>query len=266
MKPAGKLLNVKQMLQKQYILLDGLPDEWKQCIGEVEDTFTCIAWGLSANGKTNFVAALAKALSNKQHGILYVCYEEGHGKTIQKLIERSGLHEYPVQFLDHASFPDLVMRLKRKKSPKIIVIDSLQYSRFTYEQYQELKKLFVFGKTPQRRKIFIFISHAKGRQPSGQAAIDIRYDANIKVHVEGFVADIESRYSSVKNYVIWEDRARAYWGKKYRQKLNKLSVKTHKKKPVATTEAAEEVINNIKILPPLTAQEAALQNLKNSQP
>ena len=138
------------------------------------------------------------------------------------MVNRNELDDVPLQFLDHATFEELCIRLNKKQSPKIIIVDSLQYARFTYEQYKELKRQFVFGKVAKRRKIFIFISHANGKHPKGSAAVDIRYDANIKIWVEGFLADIESRYGSKKNYVIWEQRAKLYWGKKFNKMVYKL--------------------------------------------
>ena len=55
-----------------------------------------------------------------------------------------------------------------KRSPKIVIIDSLQYLRITTAQYKELQQLFP-------KVLFIFISHAKGSEPKGATAIAVSY-------------------------------------------------------------------------------------------
>lgn len=44
------------------------------------------------------------------------------------------------------------------------------------------------------RKLFIFISHADGKNPKGGVADSIRYDCSCKIYVEGFRAVAASRY------------------------------------------------------------------------
>lgn len=218
----GKLMHVKQVAAQTFQEIEGLTDEWRNCLGDVEDTFVCFVWGDSANGKTSFISQLIKELSKVGGNILYVSYEEGQGKTVKKSIERNSLIDLPLQYLDRETFVELRDRLKKKKSPKIVIIDSLQYSRFTYDQYKELKESFVMGKSKGKRKILIIISHATGKEPRGASAQSVRYDANIKIYVKGFIAEIESRYESVKNFVIWEERAKSYWGRSFMKKVWKL--------------------------------------------
>ena len=215
----GKRLNVQQLSAKKYTLVQGLSDELKMAIGEVEDTFTALIFGDSGMGKTNFLIRLLKEL--KPVGdMMYITYEEGHGKTIQDLIIRHNLAtELPnLRFSDGETIDELVSLLKRKRSPKVIVIDSWQFSGLRIEDYKLLKKKFVFGKTLGTRKIFLIISHVTGNVPDGKTAIEIKRDANIKILVEGFVAIVKaSRYGSRKNIVIWEDQAKTYWGKEYKK-------------------------------------------------
>ena len=104
-------------------------------------------------------------------------------------------------------------RLNRKKSPRFVVIDSVQYWDVDYEKYKALKAAFP-------RKTFIFISHSKGKLPDGKTADKIRYDAGVKVRVEGFAAFVTSRYGGNRPYVIWEDGAKRYWGKDYKKLLS----------------------------------------------
>lgn len=218
----GRLMHVRQVAAQVFREVEGLSDEWRECIGDIEDSFVMFIWGKSANGKTSFISQLLKELSKLKAKMLYVSYEEQQGKTVKKSIDKHGLLDLDLAYLDYETFEELRDRLKKKKSPKIVIIDSWQYSRFTYEQYKELKQLFVMGKTEGRRKILIIISHATGSNPRGTSAEDVRYDANIKAYVKGFIAEIESRYDSCKNFVIWEARAKSYWGKSFYRKVYKL--------------------------------------------
>ena len=85
---------------------------------------------------------------------------------------------------------------------KIIVIDSIQYSGMSYSEYKELRNEF-------RDVLFILISHAEGRNPADRRASSIRYDASVKIYVEGYKAFITSRYRNgdIKEYAIWKEQA-----------------------------------------------------------
>jgi len=104
----------------------------------------------------------------------------------------------------------LIDRLERRKSPDIIVIDSLQYSGLNKDTAKELTKQF-----PQ--KLFIFISHAEGQNPSGRTAKAVRFDANLKLRIEGYkIPEPISRFKEgkCKEFVIWDEGAMEYWGDK----------------------------------------------------
>src|SRR5205085_6996944 len=146
---ANNILNVVQIAQKKYTLVEGLSQRMLDALGHIEDTFTMIIYGGSGQGKTNMTVDVLKELKNVGD-MLYISYEEGHGKTIQDLVVRHNLVEVlpNLKFSRGETSEDLVKRLKRKKSPKVIVIDSWQFSNLTIEDYKLLKNLFVFGKTP----------------------------------------------------------------------------------------------------------------------
>lgn len=213
-KHKSKVLGLKQITQKKYNILPGLSPKIKASFGDLVDTFIMLVWGHSGQGKTNFLMDLLKELM--PHGkVLYVSLEEGFEKSMHSLVmrhlnvEEHGSH---IIFADHTCTYDVLMHmLAKKKSPKFIVVDSIQYWAITYEQYKALKERF-------KNKTFIFISHAKGQHPDGTTAVKIRYDAPIKVHVEGYLAQIICRFGGNKPYVIWEDGAKRYYGKKFKSK------------------------------------------------
>lgn len=260
-------MNVHQIMQQRFVDVPGLSQEMIDCLGNVEDTFTAIIYGESGHGKTNMTVRLLKELKSLG-SMLYISYEEGHGRSIQDLISRHNLlHELPqLMFSDGETIDDLIDRLKKKKSPRVIVIDSWQYSEFTFEDYKRLKSHFVMGKSTGRRKIFIFISHVLGKKPDGKAALEVKRDCNIKIHVDHFVGFVTTRFSgSSKHFLIWEPGAKKHYG----VKLNKLLIKVaDKTKKLAKEPKAKVVKNKLQVLPPETPEEAEkriLENLKNTR-
>lgn len=209
----AKVLGLKQLLQKKYTYLEGLDEKFKECFGNLVDAFIMIVWGMSGHGKSNFLMQFLKEMM-KFGKVLYVGLEEGHNATMQALALRhlsEEIHSGSIKFADHTmTYEELMKDLKKKKSPKFIVIDSLQYWNISYEEYKKLKETF-------KKKTFIFISHAAGKIPDGRTADKIRYDADLKIRVDGYIAYVISRYGGNKNYVIWEEGAKRVYGKHFKK-------------------------------------------------
>lgn len=224
----GRKLSIQQFLQIQHTDISHLiSKELAESLGSIEYGFDVFLFGNSGDGKSSFANILVKEFS--QFGkVLHVVYEEGHSKSVRMNLTRSGLAKMAIngelcngyEILDNCPYDDLVYLLGKKQSAKIIIIDSFQYSRFTKEQWLALKAKYVKGKKGQK-KIFIVISHAEGRNPRGAVATDCMFDAQIKVFVKGKIAFIKSRYEGRKNYVIWAEGAKAFWGKRYKSMLTK---------------------------------------------
>lgn len=177
---------------------------WLDSIGKPELTGSWIIWGGSANGKTRFALQLAKYLG-RFGKVAYDSLEEGLSLSMQKAIGDVGMADNKRSFvlLDKESVAELEERLEKQRSAQIIIIDSLQYTGLTYADYKRLRDRF-------RHKLFIFVSHASGREPKGEVGKSVKYDAFVKIYVEGYVAYPQSRYGGGKAYVIWEDGARKY--------------------------------------------------------
>ena len=208
----AKVIGLKALAAKKYDFLKDLPDWVKASFGDLVSSFIMVIWARSASGKSNFVYEfLAVMLS--YFNVLYVALEEGTEATTQIVALRhlnEEKHAGKILFADHEmTYDELVWKLKKKKSPQCIVIDSIQYWDCNYEKYKALKAMFP-------KKAFIFISHAKGKNPDGHTADKIRYDAGIKVFVEGFIAFPQSRYGGNKPHVVFEPGAKKYWKKKYK--------------------------------------------------
>ena len=99
-------------------------------------------------------------------------------------------------------------RLRRRKSPQIVVIDSITAMvGFTRPMFARLLEEF-----PD--KLFIFLAHEENGKPYPAIAQHIRKLSEVKCRVEGFTAYITTRFQSKEgggdNFVIWEEGAAAY--------------------------------------------------------
>lgn len=206
----AKVLGLSQLLAKKYDFLTGLPDNVTRSFGQLVANFTMIIYGASGSGKSTLVYQLLNILMAYTN-VLYLSLEEGYEATVQmRALSQLNVEEHngKILFADHSmTIEELRIRLKKRNSPRVVVVDSVQYWRITYAQYCKLKEEF-------SSKTFIFISHANGSKPHGSTAKSIEYDVGVKVKVEGGVAFVQSRYGFAKPYIIIESDAIEYWGKK----------------------------------------------------
>lgn len=204
----ARAIGVNALLNRKFKKLP-FEGEWHRCMGHPQTNFKALIAGDSATGKTTFTTLFCKMLAQLRAGkIAYNSIEEGESSSMQDSWRDCNMQEVAglINLIDREPIPEFIARLKKQKAIKFAVIDSIQMSRITPDQYDELKK--VAGK----RIALIFISHVEGKLPKGAVAKDIRYDADIKIYVEGFVAMIKSRYGHKGGYVIWQQGAEDYWG------------------------------------------------------
>ena len=181
----------------------GFTGRWLDAMGDPEPYGSWIIWGASGNGKTRFAVQLVKYLMSFEGlRIAYNGLEEGMSETYRRAIIDTGLQmekQSRYVFWDGFDYEDMMERLKRKRSPNVVVIDSLQYLNITYDQYKELVR-----KDP--KKLFIWISHESGTEPKGGTAQSIKYNSNIKIRVHNYYATIISRYKGKEVFDIWPEK------------------------------------------------------------
>lgn len=183
--------------------------KWEASFGKPEARGVWIIYGKSYNGKSSFMMQLAKYLTGfVKNKVLINSLEEGKTKSFQMNIERSGINAVAdkVLFGDRVPMEKLFEKLRKQRSPEIIMIDSVQYSKMNKKSFDNLREEF-------RNKLWIFISQAdKSGDPKGSLAIDIRFDADVKIKVEGFKAFPESRFGGGEEFIIDPERAAKYHG------------------------------------------------------
>lgn len=180
--------------------------KWEEAFGHPERTGVWFIWGNSGNGKSSFTMQLCKELC-KYERVAYDSLEEGSCLTMQESLKRHNMIDVNRKFaLLDENVNDLKTRLRRRKSYNIVVIDSFQYTQMGYRDYINLKEHF-----PD--KLFIFVSHADGKKPRGNAAVSVMFDATLKIWVEGYIATSKGRFiGSTGKYTVWDEGAEKYWG------------------------------------------------------
>ena len=116
--------------------------EWLASFGRPELRGTWIIWGGSGSGKTTFTLMLCKYLANFGR-VAYNSLEQGLSLSLQKAWERVGMGEAgnSVILLNKEELPELRARLSKRKSPEIIIIDSVQYlDGFNWASFKKLKR------------------------------------------------------------------------------------------------------------------------------
>ena len=186
--------------------------EFLASFGKPELRGTWLVYGGSGCGKTTFVMQLCKYLTRFGR-VAYNSLEQGLSLSLQRTWERVNMQEVGNQIilLNKEQLKDLRIRLQKKQSPDIVIIDSVQYW-YGLKMY-DITKL----KNDFPNKLFVFISQERKGLPDGIVAQKIKYDSDVKVWVEGYKAFVTTRYNLPElgeggaDFVIWEQGAQEYW-------------------------------------------------------
>ena len=182
--------------------------KWVEAFSNPETTGIWFIAGASTNGKTSFIMELMKELATLNMGkIFFNSFEEGTRKTLQDSIRKHGIEEVKKNVLiGSENLKEIDKRLSKRKSAKVVIIDSVQAARITNAEFAAFKEKYQYS------RLLIFISQVEGKSPKGKVAENIRYYADLKIWVEGFRAISQGRYNAGGHYTIWDEGAIKYWG------------------------------------------------------
>ncbi|KQC31714.1 hypothetical protein AAY42_10185 [Flagellimonas eckloniae] len=198
-----------QKMKSQKVETIPLIGNFKNLIGTPECRGSWFLMGDSGMGKSTFLMQLAKELT-KYYKVDYNALEEEDRGSMRSLMEENKMTECrkgSFMLLNGWPIEDHRERLMQKRSAKIIIIDSVQYLKMNIREYKQLLADFP-------TKLFIFNSHADGKQAVGALAKKIRFDADVKLFAEGFKVTSRSRMSRGKlpdEYIVWQEGADKYW-------------------------------------------------------
>lgn len=185
--------------------------EWLAAIGRPELRGSWLIFGQSGSGKTTFALQLARYLSRFAR-VAYNTLEQGLSLSFQSAWIRAGMEEAgsAIVVLDKEPLSQLRQRLAKRRSPQVVIIDSLTaLPGFTRKDY-----LSLVGGFPG--KLFVFLAHERKGLPDPAIAETVRRLSEVKIYVEGFRAHISSRYAcpergeGVSDYIIWRQGADEY--------------------------------------------------------
>ena len=206
----ARAISNKNVLAAQFETAE-FTGEYLASFGRPELRGVWLIWGDAGSGKTTFTLMLCKYLAGFRR-VAYNSLEQGLSLSLQRAWERVEMADAGTNIilLNKEELPELRARLCKRKSPEIIVIDSVQYlDGFNKKHFKDLKNDF-----PD--KLFVFICHEKNGRPAGFGQT-LRYDADIKIHIEGFKAFVTTRYEDASkgeggaDFIIWEQGANDYW-------------------------------------------------------
>lgn len=176
-------------------------EKWSKPFGFPAENASWFISGASASGKSSFVMQLGKELC-KYGTVLYMSYEEGVNQSFQRRMGYLKMNEVQGRFRVAVgeTYEEVIERLKRPKSPKFVVVDSIQRTEWEYKQIEELVGMFP-------KKSFIFVSMEYKSQPMGKPAMKTKYLADMKVRVVGYKAYCQGRAigDAGSYYVVWEE-------------------------------------------------------------
>lgn len=181
--------------------------EWHDAFGTPETTGVWFIWGESGSGKTSFTTQLSKKLTDFGR-VAVNSLEEGPSLAMKNLwkLHNMGAVTGKVILLQE-SIDELCVRLDKRKAPRIVIIDSVQYTGLRIKQFHDLVARY------KGKVLFIFVSQADGTEPRGSLAKSIMFDASLKIYVEGYRAFSKGRSIGPKGYyTVWPKAAADYWG------------------------------------------------------
>lgn len=201
-------ISTHQLYSTKFDLFE-LTGAWRRFIGTPEQSGVIFIWGDSGHGKTWFSLQFAKELSKFTNKVAYDSLEEGKSFSQQRAWKGNNMIELgsKIMLLDKEPLEVLDLRLKRKRSPNVVFLDSWQYVR---------KPFWTFVDFVERhnKKLFVVTSQEKNGKPKGKSADDVRFHADVKIHIKGYIAFAQSRVGESIPYIIWEKGARDYHGDK----------------------------------------------------
>lgn len=204
---ANGFFSVDELERTKFDVMD-FKGGWLDSLGRPERAGVWIIYGESYHGKTNFTVQLAKYLTQfVKHKVLINSLEEGKTESFRLTSLRSNLNTVKKKILlgNRVSMQDVEKRLRSRRSPEVIVTDSIQFTDLDKKKFNKLIKDFP-------NKLFIFISNADGKIPRGALAKHVKNAAMIKIRVEGYKAFPESRFGGGEPYVIHAEKAAIYHG------------------------------------------------------
>jgi nucleoside-triphosphatase THEP1 len=181
-----KIISVKTLKKKQYETLD-LGAEYAALLGVMQTRFVMMLYGQSGSGKSVFALRLAARLA-REGKVLYNSHEEKDNKTLQDRVNEFGIDAGRLYIGVSLDYDQMIDKIRRNHY-HFVVIDSVQYMSFTYDQLISLNEIF------RRKKKFGIILISFGSSPGNpDRARDLLHASDVKCWFKDGRLNVISRY------------------------------------------------------------------------
>jgi len=160
---------------------------YAKLMGKPERKFTMMCYGESGSGKSVFLVKFANYFAKQFGKSLYNSHEEGANQTIQNRINNYDIDAVKLFIGDAMTFEDMCTVIE-KNYYRLIVIDSVKYMAFTFNQLKELRKRFA---NRQLCIVMVDFGSSKGIPDSGK---DLIHASDVKMYFKNGRVYSISRY------------------------------------------------------------------------
>ncbi len=182
-----KIFNIKSVKGKSYKTLD--IGDYNQLFGRPESKFTAMNYGASGGGKSVFTLQFGAYYANNIGKVLYNSHEEGVNQSLRDRIVEFEIDAPRLYFGNKLSYEEMCYKIERNYY-RLVIIDSVQYMNFTYEQLKELRERF------NRRLLSVMMVSFGNTKGSPDKAKELLHASDIKAFFKNGRVNITSRYLS----------------------------------------------------------------------
>lgn len=185
-KPIYRSLSIGQLKAKKYETID-LGDRFRPLFGLLQTKFVIMFYGAPGSGKSVLSLQFCEELS--LHGrVLYNSHEEQDNLTLQDRVNNFEINSKKITIAVSFPFDVMVDKIKSGKY-SYVVIDSVQYMHFTYDQLKELKEL-----SKRKKKFGIIMVSFGNTLDNPKNAIDHLHASDVKCFFKNGTINVKSRY------------------------------------------------------------------------
>jgi len=185
---ARTIFNVKTIREKRFDTIH-LDNYYRNLFGDPESKFTAMCYGPSGSGKSVFTLRFANYYADLIGKALYNSHEERVNQTIQERIVKFNIHSPKLFFGNALKYDEMIHKIERNHY-RLVIIDSVQYMDFTYEQYKELRRTFA-----KRKLAIVMVSFGTGLAKPDPSFKDHLHASDVKGFFHNGKLTMISRYT-----------------------------------------------------------------------